>query len=106
MDTLAGMVSVFFANLRGIDPVYAGVIALFFGLLTTRIIGVFVLPAVAAAVYIAAQAILPSLFGHAPVVALDFDKDMVELAITLYFVFLVANTTVFAIKSALGTVPQ
>lgn len=102
MDAVTGLLSTLMGNLRSIDPVYAGVIALFFGLLTSRVVGIFVLPAAAAAVYIAAQTILPPVFGHAAIVMPDFDKDMLKQVIMLYCVFLVADTAVFAVKSAVG----
>jgi hypothetical protein len=106
MDSVTGVLSVFLGDLRGIDPVYAGVIALFFGLLTTRMLGIIMLPAAAAAVYIAAQTILPPVFGHAAIVLPEFDREMLQQLITLYFVFLVADTTVFVIKSAVGSVSR
>jgi len=81
--------------------IYAGVIALFFGIVTARAPGVVFVPVVAAVVYIAALAVIPPLLAHADIVAPVFDKALLEKGIALYVIFLVADTVVFAIKKAI-----
>ena len=104
MDMLNYLPTELGEHLRSIDLVYAGVIALAFGLLTEGVVGVFLVPAIAAVVYIAAQAIIEPLLNHGAILTPQLDKAMAEQVLTLYVVFLVADTLVYAIKKAVTTI--
>lgn len=80
--------------------VYVGVIALFFGIATVRFMGVIFIPVIATIVYLAAQAVIPSLLAHADIVVPAFDLKLAKEAVALYVVFLVVDTVVFAVKKA------
>lgn len=81
--------------------IYAGVIALFFGIVTARLAGVFFVPVVATIVYIAAQIVVPAVMHHAEIVAPAFNLALAKEAVALYIVFLVVDTVVFGIKKAI-----
>jgi len=91
----------FVHHMSTLQMIMGGVIALFFGAATGTIIGVFIAPILAAVVYIAADAVIPPLLHHTPLVMPAFDKAMLQEAITLYVVFLVAIVVVFAIKKVI-----
>ncbi len=80
--------------------IYAGVIALFFGIVTARLAGVFFVPVVATIVYLAAHAVIPPVLHHAEIVVPAFDLALAKQAVALYAVFLVVDTVVFGIKKA------
>ena len=96
----------FVHHLNTIQMIEGGVIALFFGAATGTIIGLFVAPILAAVVYIAAEAVIPPLLHHASIAMPAFDKALLQEAITLYIVFLVAIVVVFAIKKAILAVTR
>lgn len=79
---------------------YVAVIALFFGIVTSRSGGVFFVPVLAAIVYIAAQQAIPALLHHKEIVAPAFDLALVKTVVALYVVFLVLDTVVFGVKKA------
>lgn len=83
------------------NVIYAGVIALFFGIVTARLAGVFFVPVIATIVYIAAQAVIPAVINHAEIVVPAFDLALAKQAVALYVVFLVVDTVVFGIKKAI-----
>jgi hypothetical protein len=91
----------FVHHLNTIQMITGGVIALFFGVATGTVIGVFVAPILAAAVYIAADAMIPPLMNHTPLVMPAFDKAMLHEAIILYVAFLAVIIVVFVIKKAI-----
>lgn len=78
--------------------IYVAVIALFFGLITDKLAGVIVHPAMAAVVFIASQVIAPVVTSHAEMVLPVFDAAFAKMAVALYIVFLVLDTVVFAVK--------
>jgi hypothetical protein len=96
----------FVHHLNTIQMIEGGVIALFFGAATGTIIGLFVAPILAAAVYIAAEAVIPPLLHHASFVMPAFDKALLQEAITLYVLFLLAIAVVFVIKKIILAVTQ
>jgi hypothetical protein len=104
MDVVTSFPTYFFNNLHSINLVYAGIIALFFGVATGGAVGVFFVPAIAAIVYIAARAVIPPLLNHAAIVTPVFDKVLLEQAITLYVAFFVAILVVFAVKRSIQAV--
>jgi hypothetical protein len=81
--------------------IYAGVIALFFGIVTARMAGVLFVPVIATIVYIAAQIVIPAVMHHAEIVAPVFNLALAKQAVALYIVFLVADTVVFGVKKAI-----
>ena len=103
MDALNYLPTMIIEHLRGIDLVYAGVIFLFFGLMTERAVGVIVVPLIAAAVYIAAQSTIAPLLHHGAIAAPEFDRAMLEQIVALYIFFLVADTAVYAVKKTVTT---
>jgi hypothetical protein len=80
---------------------YVAVIALFFGVVTSRVGGVFFVPVVAAVVYIAAQQVIPALLHHTEILVPAFNLALVQKLVALYIVFLVVDTIVFGIKKAI-----
>jgi len=78
--------------------IQAAIIALFFGVAVGSIPGLIIVPAIAAIVYIAADAVIPPLMHHTAIVVPAFDKALLEQAITLYVAFLVAILVIFGIK--------
>jgi hypothetical protein len=104
MEVITSFPVYFMDNLHAVmampNCIYAGVIALFFGIVTARFPGVLFVPVVAAIVYLAALAVIPQLLAHAAIVAPVFDKALLKEGIALYVLFLVADTVVFGIKKA------
>jgi hypothetical protein len=104
MDVITSFPAYFFDYLHTVvampNIIYAGVIALLFGIMTARTPGVIFSPVIAAIVYIAALAVIPPLLAHTGIVAPAFDKALLEKGIALYVIFLVADTVVFGIKKA------
>jgi hypothetical protein len=96
----------FVHHLSTIQMIIGVVIALVLGWATGGIIGLFVMPVLAAVVYIAADAVIPPLMHHTPLVMPALDKALLHKAITLYFVFLVAIIVVFAIKKVVSAVTR
>ena len=80
---------------------YVAVIALFFGIVTSRAGGVFFVPVLAAVVYIAAQQVIPALMHHTEIVVPAFDVALLKKFVALYVVFLVLDTVVFGVKKAI-----
>jgi hypothetical protein len=99
-------ISDFVHHLSTLQMIMGGVIALFFGVATGTIIGVFVSPILAAVLYIAADAAIPPLLHHTPLVMPVFDKALLHEAIYLYVAFLVVIVVVFAIKKAILAVTR
>jgi hypothetical protein len=91
----------FVHHLSTLQLIIGGVIALFFGVATGTIIGLFVAPILAAVLYIAADAVIPPLLHHTSLVMPAFDKALLHEAVTLYFAFLVAIAVVFVIKKVI-----
>ncbi|MDE2135085.1 MAG: hypothetical protein KGM97_05350 [Alphaproteobacteria bacterium] len=88
----------FVHHLGMLHMVMGVVIALFFGVATGSVIGLFLAPILAAIVYIAADAVVPSLMHHTPLVMPHFDKALLQEALALYVVFFVMILIVFAVK--------
>ncbi len=105
MDVVTSFPAFFCDYVHGLmvmpNIIYAGVIALFFGIVTARFPGVIFVPVVAAVVYVAAQAVIPPLMHSAEIVMPAFDLALAKQLVALYVVFLVADTVVFAIKKAI-----
>ena len=93
-------------HLTTLQLIMGGVIALLAGVATGTIIGVFVAPIIAAAVYIAANAVIPPLLHHTPIVMPVFDKALLHEAIYLYVAFLVVIVVVFVIKKVISAVTR
>jgi hypothetical protein len=104
MDALNYLPTMFTEHLRGIDLVYAGVIAVIFGMLTERAVGVFAVPLIAAGVYIAAQSTIMPLLNHGAIITPELDRQMFEQVVALYIFFLVADTAVYAVKKTIATI--
>jgi len=96
----------FVHHLGVLHMVMGGVIALFFGVATGTIIGLFVAPILAAVVYIAGNAVILPLMHHTSIAMPHFDKALLHEAITLYVVFFVVIVVVFAIKKAILAVTR
>jgi hypothetical protein len=84
--------------------VYVAVIALFFGLITNKFAGVIIIPILATAVFVAAQAIGPVFVSHADLVTPAFDLAFAKMAAASYVVFLVLDTVVFGVKKLAGAI--
>ena len=91
----------FIHHLSTIQMITGGVIALLLGVATGTIVGVLVAPILAAALYIAADTVIPPLLHHTSFVIPAFDKAMLKEAVLLYVAFLVVIVVVFAIKKAI-----
>jgi zinc transporter ZupT len=96
----------FVHHLSTLQLIVGGVIALFFGMATGTIIGLFLAPVLAAVVYIAADAVIPPLLHHTSFVMPAFDKALLQEAIELYVAFFVAILVVFVIKKAILAVTR
>ena len=96
----------FVHHLSTIQLIVGGVIALFFGVATGSVIGLFLAPILAAVVYIAADAVIPPLMHHTSFVMPVFDKTLLHEAIVLYVAFFVAILVVFVIKKAILAVTR
>jgi hypothetical protein len=104
MDIITGLPAYLTGFVHHLDQyhlIQAGVIALFFGIATSSIAGVIIVPLIAAIVYIAADALIPPLLHHTTITAPVFDKALVQEAVALYILFLVAVAIVFAVKKAI-----
>lgn len=105
MDVITSFPSYFQTDAQSISLLYAGIIALFFGLANASVAGLFVVSAFAAVVYIAAQAVVPPLISHTPIVMPVLDKVLLEQGLVLYVVFFAAILVVYiAKKSVLGII--
>ncbi len=93
----------FVHHLSMLQLIASGVIALFFGVATGSVIGLFLAPILAAIVYIAADAAIPPLMHHTPMVMPHFDKALLQEALALYVVFFVMILIVFAVKKIFQT---
>ncbi|MGA7675305.1 MAG: hypothetical protein WCA78_09705 [Rhizomicrobium sp.] len=96
----------FLHHLSALQLIIGGVIALFFGVATGTIIGLFVAPVLATVVYIAADAMIPPLLHHTALVMPVFNKALLHEAITLYVAFFVVILVVFVIKKAVLAVTR
>ena len=96
----------FVHHLSTIQMIEGGVIALFFGTATGTIVGLFVAPILAAVLYIAAEAVIPPLLHHTSFAMPAFDKALLQEAITLYVLFLLAIAVVFVIKKVILAVTR
>ena len=101
---LPGYLTGFIHHLDHYHMIQAGVIALFFGIAAASIVGVIVVPVIAAIVYIAADTLIPPLLHHATIVMPAFDKALLQEGVALYVFFLVAVAIIFAIKKAILSV--
>lgn len=104
MDIVTSFPAFFCGYVHGLlvmpNIIYAGVIALLFGLATARFPGVIIMPVLAAIAYVAAQAVIPPLLHHGDIVMPAFDLALVKQLVALYVVFLVVDTVIFGIKKA------
>ncbi len=98
MDVFTNFPTYLVADLHSINYLYAGIVAVIFGLLARRALGIILLPVLAAVVYIAALIVVPALLNGGSIAMPVLDKVLVEKLIAFYVVFLVADTVVFAIK--------
>jgi membrane-anchored protein YejM (alkaline phosphatase superfamily) len=96
----------FVHHLSTLQLIMGGVIALFFGVATGTVIGLFLAPILAAVVYIAADAVIPPLLHHTSFVMPAFDKALLHEAIKLYILFFVVVLVVFLIKKAVLAVTR
>jgi len=96
----------FMHHLNTIQMITGGVIALLLGVATGTVIGVLVAPILGAALYIAADAVIPPLLHHTSIAMPVFDKAMLKEAVVLYVAFLVVIVVVFAIKKAILAVTR
>lgn len=99
ISSLPKYIADFMHGLGMLHMVMVGVVALFFGVATGSVMGLFLAPILAAIVYIAADAVIPSLMHHTPLVMPHFDKALLQEALALYVVFFVMILIVFAVKS-------
>lgn len=107
MDIITGLPAYLTGFVHHLDQyhmIQAGVIALFFGIAASSIAGVIIVPAIAAIVYIAADALIPPLMHHTTITMPVFDKALLQEFVALYVFFLVAVAIVFAIKKAIMSV--
>ncbi len=88
----------FLHQLDNYHMIQGGIIALFFGVAVGSIPGLIIVPALAAIVYIAADAVLLPLLHHGHIVMPVFDKALLQQGVTLYVAFLIAIIVVFAVK--------
>lgn len=103
MDVIASFHAYFRDFLHGMDHyhlIQAALIALFFGIATASITGLFVVPVIAALVYIAADVVIPPLIHHAPIVMPAMNAALLKEGVALYLIMLIAMAVVFAIKKA------
>ncbi len=104
MDIITSFPAHLTAFLHGLDHyhmIQGGIIALFFGVAVGSIAGVIIVPAIAAIVYIAADAVIPPLMHHTAIVMPVFNKALLQEGVTLYVAFLVAIVVVFVIKKVI-----
>jgi membrane-anchored protein YejM (alkaline phosphatase superfamily) len=91
----------FVQHLSTLQLIIGGVVALFFGLAASSIGWLIIVPVFAALVYIVADAVIPPLMHHTPLVMPVFDKALLHEAITLYVAFLAIIIVLFVIKKAI-----
>jgi len=87
-----------------INWLYAGIIAVVFGLVTARLPGIIIVPVFAAAAYIAALIVVPALLHHTAMAMPVFDKKLLEEGLAFYVFFLVADAVVYAVKSLIAKI--
>ena len=98
MDVITNFPTYFVENLHSINYLYAGIVAVVFGILAGRAFGIIVWPVIASAVYLAAVMYVPVLLNGGEFVMPVFDKALLEQFIAFYVIFLVADTVVVIIK--------
>jgi hypothetical protein len=98
MDVITNFPTYFVADLDSINYLYAGIVAVIFGLLARKTLGVILLPVVAAVIYLAAVMYVPLLLNGGAITMPALDKGLLERLISFYVVFLVADLVVFIIK--------
>jgi|GEM_PF-4365513 hypothetical protein len=91
----------FVQSLGTVQLIAGGVVALFFGIAAATIGSAIFLPVVATIVYLAVEAVLPALASRASVAVPVFDAALLQRAVALYIVFLVAMGVVFGVKKAI-----
>jgi len=88
----------FMHHLNTVQGIVLGIIALFFGISTGSVVGLFLAPLLGAIVYIAADHVIPPLMHHTSFVMPAFDKAMLNEAVILYVALFVAILVIFAVK--------
>jgi len=88
----------FVHHLSTLQWIVVAIIALFFGVATGSVVGLFLAPVLAAIVYIAADNVIPPLMHHTSFVMPAFDKAMLHEAVILYVGFFVAILVIFVVK--------
>jgi hypothetical protein len=104
MDVITSFHAYFREFLHGMDHyhlIQAAIIALFFGMATASITGLFIVPIVAALVYIGADTIIPPLMHHTPIVMPAMNAALLKEGIALYIIMLIAMAVVFTIKKVI-----
>ena len=96
----------FVHHLSTLQWIVVGVIALFFGVATGTVMGLFLAPVLGAIVYIAADNVIPPLMHHTSFVMPAFDKAMLNEAVMLYVAFFVAILVIFAVKKIILAVTR
>ena len=96
----------FVHHLTLMQHIVLGLVALFFGVATGTVIGLFLAPILATIVYIAADAVIPPLMNHTSFVMPAFDKALAHEAVFLYIAFFVAILIVFLVKKAILAVTR
>ena len=89
----------FHEGMDHIKPIQGLVIGVLFVLMAGSITSLFILPALAAIVYITADAMIPALVNHIDLALPRFDAHLWHVFLTLYCVYFVAAAVVFGIRT-------
>jgi hypothetical protein len=108
MQTLVHLWDVFLEYFReglsNINPILGITLAIVAGLMASGFVSLLFLSLVAVVVYILADAFIPVVLHHAPLVLPLFDRALLHYSVTLYVAFFVAIGAILLVKMLFSSV--
>jgi len=86
------------------NPIVGVFIALIGGLMARTLFSIFIISALAVALHVAAEAAMPIVLEHKPLVLPKFDNAFGQYALTLYVAYFVVILVIFGVKRIFASV--
>ena len=86
------------------NPIAGVFIALIGGLMAQTLFSIFIISGLAVALHVAAEAVLPMVLNHKPLVMPKFDNAFGQYALTLYVGYFVVILVIFGVKRIFASV--
>ena len=86
------------------SPIVGVFIALIGGLMARTLVSIFIISALAVVLHVAAEAVLPVVLYHKPLLMPKFDNGFGQYALTLYIAYFVVILVIYGVKKLFASV--